>query len=79
VMMMPHTAKLLRELMEARGIDATEQDGNFGGAMRDRVVLEDQLDAANPSDVQRNMLEQQKKQQDKALDLVKQMQQAAPR
>jgi len=41
--------------------------------MRDRVVLEDQLDADNPSDVQRTMLEQQRKQQEKALELVKQL------
>jgi uncharacterized protein len=73
VMMMPHTAKLLRELMNARGLNTTEEDTNFGGAMRDRVVLEDQLDADNPSDVQRTMLEQQRKQQEKALELVKQL------
>ena len=35
VMMNLHTAKLLRELMIARGLDATEEGTNRGGAMRD--------------------------------------------
>jgi ankyrin repeat protein len=60
VQMNLHTAKLLRELMTARGMDVTEKDLNFNGAMRaDRVVESDQLDAQTPADIQRKLLEEQ--------------------
>jgi ankyrin repeat protein len=64
VMMNLHTAKLLRELMEARGMDATDKGVNRGGAIKDDLVLDEELDAQNPSEIQRRMLEQQKARED---------------
>jgi ankyrin repeat protein len=61
VMMNLHTAKLLRELMVARGLDASDEGTNRGGALRDNLVLEDEVDAQNPSEVQRRFVEQQQK------------------
>ncbi len=75
VMSNPHTAKLLRQLMTARGLNTDEKDINVNGAIRESVLFEDHLDAANPSDVQRNLLEQQKRQQDKALEVMKKLEQ----
>jgi ankyrin repeat protein len=66
VMMNLHTAKLLRELMVVRGLDATDQGVSRGGALRDDLVIDDELDAQNPSEVQRKLLEQQQK-RDEAL------------
>jgi uncharacterized protein len=60
VMMNLHTAKLLRELMVVRGMDASDTGVNRGGAIKDELVLEEELDAQNPSEIQRKMLEQQK-------------------
>jgi ankyrin repeat protein len=41
VMMNLHTARLLRELMEARGMDATDEGVNRGGAIKDELALEE--------------------------------------
>jgi hypothetical protein len=59
--------------MTARGLDTTEKDTNFNGAMRDRVVLDDQIDAQSPAEVQQKLLEEQRQQQQKALEVVKQL------
>jgi hypothetical protein len=56
-----HTAKLLRELMIARGLDASDQGTNRGGALRDSLALDDEINAQNPSEVQRKFIEQQQK------------------
>jgi ankyrin repeat protein len=61
VMMNLHTAKLLRDLMVARGLDASDQGTNRGGALLDNLASEDELEAQNPSEVQRRLLEQQQK------------------
>ena len=61
VMMNLHTAKLLRELMVARGLDASDEGTSRGGALRDNLNVEDELDAQNPSEVQRKLIEQQQK------------------
>jgi ankyrin repeat protein len=61
VMMNLHTAKLLRELMVARGLDATDAEANRAGAIRDSLNIEDEVDAQNPSEVQRKLIEQQQK------------------
>ena len=61
VMMNLHTAKLLRELMVARGLDASDEGTSRGGALRDNLVGEDEVEAQNPSDIQRRRLEQQQK------------------
>jgi ankyrin repeat protein len=66
VMMNLHTAKLLRELMVTRGLDASDQGTSRGGALRDDLVLEDEIESQNPSEIQRKLLEQQKK-RDEAL------------
>src|SRR4029078_83243 len=60
VMMNLHTAKLLREQMVARGLDATHTDTNLGGASRSEVEDENAIDAQNPSEIQERLLEQQK-------------------
>ena len=61
VMMNLHTAKLLRELMVARGLDASDEGTSRGGALRDNLDVEDEIEAQNPSEVQRKLLEQQQK------------------
>ena len=61
VMMNLHTAKLLRELMVARGLDASDQGTSRGGALKDNLVVEDEIEAQNPSEIQRKLLEQQEK------------------
>jgi uncharacterized protein len=73
VMMMPHTAKLLRELMNARGLNTEEKDTNFGGAMRDRAVVDDQLNGQSPAEIQRKLVEQQQKQQQEATKKLQQL------
>jgi ankyrin repeat protein len=57
VMMNLHTAKLLRELMVARGLDASDQGTDRHGALRDNLN-DEVVDAQNPSDIQRKRLEQ---------------------
>jgi ankyrin repeat protein len=66
VMMNLHTAKLLRELMTARGLDASDDGANRGGALRDSLNVTDEIEAENPSEVQRKLIEQQQ-QRHKAL------------
>jgi len=61
VMMNLHTAKLLRDLMVARGLDASDEGTSRGGALRDNLVVEDEIEAQNPSEVQRKLLELQEK------------------
>jgi ankyrin repeat protein len=60
VVMNLHTAKLLRELMEERGLDASDKDANLGGALRSDLALDIEDDAQNPSDVARALLEKEK-------------------
>jgi ankyrin repeat protein len=69
VMMNLHTAKLLRELMVARGLDASDEGTSRGGALRDDLVVEDEVEAQNPSEFQRKLLEQQQK-RDEALKKI---------
>jgi ankyrin repeat protein len=64
VMMNLHTAKLLRELMTARGMDATDKGVNRGGALKDELATDEELEAQNPSEIQRKLIEQQKTRED---------------
>jgi ankyrin repeat protein len=64
VMMNKHTAQLLRELMTARGLDASDKGTNIGGALRAELADETELDADNPSEVQQRLIEQAKKRQE---------------
>ena len=64
VMMNKHTAKLLRELMEARGLDASDKGANLGGAIRSEIDDETQLDAQNPSDVQQRLIDEQRRREE---------------
>ena len=64
IMMNKHTAKLLRDLMIARGLDATDKDTNLAGAIRSEIEDENETDAQNPSEVQQRLLEQQKKREE---------------
>jgi len=73
VQMNLHTAKLLQDLMVARGLDTSDEGVNRNGAVRDAATFEDQLDATNPSDVRRNLLEQQRRQEEKAAEVLKQL------
>ncbi|HLG57830.1 MAG TPA: ankyrin repeat domain-containing protein [Vicinamibacterales bacterium] len=73
IMMNLHTAKLIRSLMVERGLDATDKDAKRGGALLDTVNAEDELDAENPSEVQRKLLEQQ----EKRLEALKKLQEQA--
>ena len=61
VMMNLHTAKLIRELMVARGLDTSDEGTSRAGALRDTLVVEEEVEAQNPSEVQRKLLEQQQK------------------
>ena len=71
VMMNKHTAKLLRELMVARGLDVSDVGTNLGGAIRSEVEDENEIDAQNPSEVQQRLIEQQKKRQEALKELQK--------
>jgi|SRR5688572_13881720 uncharacterized protein len=64
VMMNKHTAKLLRDLMVARGLDASDKGTNLGGAIRSEIEDEAAEDAVNPSDIQRRLLEEQERRQE---------------
>ena len=64
VMMNLHTAKLLRDLMVARGLDASDKGTNLGGAIRSEIEDEAAEDAVNPSDIQRRLLEEQERRQE---------------
>jgi ankyrin repeat protein len=71
VMMNKHTAKLLRDLMIARGLDVSDKGTNIGGAIRGDVEDENQLDAQNPSEIQERLLEQQRKREEALKQLQK--------
>jgi len=60
VMMNLHTAKLLREIMTAKGLDTTDKGVNRGGAIKDDLVVEDEVVSNNPSEVQKKLIEQTK-------------------
>ena len=47
--------------MVARGLDASDQGTSRGGALQDKLVVEDEIEAQNPSEIQRKLLEQQEK------------------
>ncbi|MEQ1756946.1 MAG: ankyrin repeat domain-containing protein [Vicinamibacterales bacterium] len=64
VMMNKHTAKLLKELMVARGLDTSDEGTNIGGALREEATADDLLDATNPADVQQRLIEEQKRRED---------------
>ena len=64
IMMNKHTAKLLRDQMIARGLDASDTDANLGGAIRSEVEDENAADAQNPSEIQEKLLQQQKQRQE---------------
>jgi ankyrin repeat protein len=64
IMMNKHTAQLLRQLMTARGLDTSDKGTNIGGALRGEVDDDAQVDAQNPSEVQRRLLEEQIKRQE---------------
>jgi len=59
-----HTAKLLRDLMAAQGLDTSDKGTNLGGAIRSEVDDESAEEAQNPSEVQERLLEEQRKRQD---------------
>ncbi len=69
VMMNLHTAKLIREMMVSRGLDASDKGVSRGGALRDDLVVDDELEAQNPSEIQRKLIEQQQK-RDQALKKI---------
>ena len=63
VMMNLHTAKLIRDLMVARGLDVSDKGANLGGAIQ--TSLDDELlDSGNPSEIQQKLLEQQQKREE---------------
>jgi ankyrin repeat protein len=66
VMMNKHTAKLLKELMEARGLDTKDEGANLGGAIRGEVEDESAEGANNPSEIQKRLVEEARK-RDEAL------------
>ena len=64
VMMNKHTAKLIREQMVARGLDTRDDNVDLGGAIRGEVEDDSEVDANNPSEIQRRRLEEQKKREE---------------
>ena len=64
VMMNKHTAKLLRDLMVARGLNASDKGTNLGGAIRSEIEDDADDGAVNPSDIQRRLQEEQEKRQE---------------
>ena len=64
VMMNKHTAKLIREQMIARGLDTRDDKADLGGAIRTEIEDETEVDANNPSEIQRRRLEEQKKREE---------------
>jgi ankyrin repeat protein len=67
IMMNKHTAKLLTDLMRARGLDPGEEasstnvNASQSGVVKGNAVIEDQLDAANTNEVKQNLLDLQMK------------------
>jgi hypothetical protein len=45
--------------MVARGLDASDTGANRGGALRDTLATADEVEASNPSEVQRKLIELQ--------------------
>ena len=64
VMMNKHTAKLIREQMIARGLDTRDEGADLGGAIRGEVEDDTEVDANNPSEIQRKRLEELKKREE---------------
>jgi ankyrin repeat protein len=64
VMMNKHTAKLIREQMVARGLDTKDDAADLGGAIRGEVEDETEVEANNPSEIQRKRLEELKKREE---------------
>ena len=63
-MMNKHTAKLLRELMTARGLDTSDSGANLGGAIRAELDDEADENASNPSEIQRRQQELQRQREE---------------
>jgi uncharacterized protein len=61
IMMNKHTAKHLRDLMVARGLDVSDTGANLAGAIRSEIEDELLTDAQNPSEVQQKLVEEQGK------------------
>jgi len=64
VVMNKHTGQLLRELMTAGGLDASDKGANLGGALRAEIADDSELDADNPQEVQQRLIEQAKRRQE---------------
>jgi ankyrin repeat protein len=64
VMMNKHTAKLIREQMIARGLDTRDEGADLGGAIRGEVEDDTDVDANNPSEIQRKRHEELKKREE---------------
>ena len=78
VMMNLHTAKLLRDLMVARGLDASQagintngQRPDQSGAVQGNIVVDDLTDAQNPSEVQEKLRAEMRRREE-ALRLIQQ-------
>ena len=50
--------------MVARGLDTSDKGANLGGAIRGEMDDEADEDADNPSEIQRRLLEEQKRRQE---------------
>jgi hypothetical protein len=64
IMMNKHTAKHLRDLMVARGLDVSDATANLAGAIRSEIDDELLTDAQNPSEVQEKLVEEQRKREE---------------
>jgi hypothetical protein len=64
IMMNKHTAKHLRDLMVARGLDVSDSSANLAGAIRSEIEDELLTDAQNPSEVQQKLVEEQRKREE---------------
>ena len=64
VMMNKHTAQLLRELMAARGLDASDKGANIGGALRAELRRRNRGRRRQPAEMQQRLIEQAKKRQE---------------
>jgi ankyrin repeat protein len=74
VMMNKHTAKLLREQMIARGLDTSDDGVDLGGAIRSEIDDDTEVDADNPSEIQRRRLEEQKRREEALRKLAQERQ-----
>jgi ankyrin repeat protein len=64
VMMNKHTAKVIREQMVARGLSTSEEGVDLGGAIRGEVEDDSEVGANNPSEIQRQRLEESKRREE---------------